>query len=231
MKKFLTLGIAISLSTLILPSSFADDAGGYAVVDPSTGKVHGVIVADNADPFNNGGTMPRDYMGCPAGCKIVQQSTSDNTGNVVGIHGDNVQYRENTRTFIINNGSTSNTDVVSTQTSGDLITETQIVTTTSESLYEFGIQDLKKTNGVFEMKQVSPSNNSTVNLSAFNKVFKCENNNIYSCSGLSSDLLGSIDFAERKTEEQVRSEIVVKQIQSMINNISIILDRLKYWIK
>ena len=81
------------------------------------------------------------------------------------------------------------------------------------------------------MKQVSPSNNSSVNLSAFNKAFKCENNSISSCSGISSELLGSIDFAERKTEEQVRSEIVVKQIQSMINNISVILDRLKFWLK
>jgi hypothetical protein len=231
MKKILLMFFVLFLSIGALPKTFANENGGYAVVDPLTGIVHGIIVADSSDPFNNGGIMPESYNGCPAGCKIVQQSTSDNSGNVFGIHGNNVYYKENTQTFILDNGPKSTTDVVSSFTDNGITTETEIVTTVSKSLYEFGVQDFKKTNGEFEMKEISISSQASANITAFNKVFRCENNNINSCSGISSDILGSIDFSERKTEEEVRSEIVIKQIRSIIDNMSTILNRLKYWVK
>ena len=45
---------------------------GYAVVQ-DVGTVAGVIVATSDDPFGRGnpGVMPTEYMGCPAGCRLI----------------------------------------------------------------------------------------------------------------------------------------------------------------
>ncbi|MDA0698784.1 MAG: S-layer homology domain-containing protein [Chloroflexi bacterium] len=65
--------------------------GGYAVIHPD-GHVCGVTVATSANPFGNGGTMPVEYMGCPAGSRIVFQTKPSPSGNVAGWHGANVTY-------------------------------------------------------------------------------------------------------------------------------------------
>ena len=88
--------------------SFAE-LGGYAVVHPD-GHVCGVIVATSTDPFGNGGVMPHEYMGCPAGSRIIFQTKADPvTGNVAGYHGSSpetsVQYDNATNSFTISNGS------------------------------------------------------------------------------------------------------------------------------
>ena len=88
--------------------SFAE-LGGYAVVHPD-GHVCGVIVATSTDPFGNGGVMPHEYMGCPAGSRIIFQTKADPvTGNVAGYHGSSpgtsVQYDDATNSFTISNGS------------------------------------------------------------------------------------------------------------------------------
>ena len=88
--------------------SFAE-LGGYAVVHPD-GHVCGVIVATSTDPFGNGGVMPHEYMGCPAGSRIIFQTKADpDTGNVAGYHGSSpgtsVQYDDATNSFTISNGS------------------------------------------------------------------------------------------------------------------------------
>ncbi len=61
--------------------------GGWAVID-SSGKVYGVVVCDNSVCGSNGswgGVMPVEYMGCPAGCRLVLQTSADpQTGNVAG---------------------------------------------------------------------------------------------------------------------------------------------------
>lgn len=83
--------------------------GGYAVVHPD-GHVCGVIVATSTDPFGNGGTMPQEYMGCPAGSRIVFQSAPSSDGNVAGWHGQDVVLSGNT--FSIPGGSTISGGVV-----------------------------------------------------------------------------------------------------------------------
>ena len=93
--------------------------GGYAVVHPN-GKVCGVIVATSADPFGNGGTMPVEYMGCPAGSRIIFQTTASATGNVAGWHGENVTYNGNE--FEIKSG-TSDTATVQTKIQGGVATD------------------------------------------------------------------------------------------------------------
>jgi len=88
--------------------------GGYAVVHPD-GHVCGVIVSGSNDPFNNGGVMPQEYMGCPAGARIVFQSAPSESGNVAGWHGENV--RLNGDTYSLPGGSTISGGVV-TDTNG-----------------------------------------------------------------------------------------------------------------
>ena len=78
--------------------------GGYAVIHPD-GHVCGVIVATSADPFGNGGVMPNEYMGCPAGARIVFQTTPSENGNVAGWHWENVRY--DGTNFVISNNSSS----------------------------------------------------------------------------------------------------------------------------
>lgn len=77
------------------PTPTCADTCGYAVVSPD-GVVHGVIVCQEGC---FGGTMPHDYMGCPAGCSLVLQAPKDSNGNVAGIHGPDVIYNPNNNTF------------------------------------------------------------------------------------------------------------------------------------
>jgi hypothetical protein len=83
--------------------------GGYAVVHPD-GHVCGVIVSGSSDPFNNGGVMPQEYMGCPSGSRIVFQSAPSADGNVAGWHGENVVLSGNT--YSLPGGSTINNGIV-----------------------------------------------------------------------------------------------------------------------
>ena len=86
------------------PAPVTGGHGGYAVVHPD-GHVCGVIVANSNDPFNNGGVMPQEYMGCPSGSRIVFQTTPSSSGNVAGYSGSNVKYQNNE--FVISNQDTS----------------------------------------------------------------------------------------------------------------------------
>ena len=81
------------------PTPAQSAVGGFAVVNPETGVVHGVIVGSIQYFGGNDRTMSHEFMGCPAGCLIVQQSTSDQNGNVAGIHGPNVTYNDNRNVF------------------------------------------------------------------------------------------------------------------------------------
>ncbi len=93
--------------------------GGYAVVHPD-GHVCGVIVANSSDPFGNGGTMPQEYMGCPAGSRIVFQTRPSSDGNVAGVHGQNVIYNNGVFTVQGSDSRTTTTIVngVATDSSG-----------------------------------------------------------------------------------------------------------------
>lgn len=77
--------------------------GGYAVVHPGDGHVCGVVVSGSSDPFNNGGYMSNEYMGCPAGSRFIFQTTPSESGNVAGWHGSNVIWDGSK--YTITNGS------------------------------------------------------------------------------------------------------------------------------
>lgn len=81
------------------PTEASQGVGGWAVVHPGTGVVHGVIVA-TIETFNAwGGRMPSEYMGCPAGCLLRFQTRATADGNVAGWHGPDVKFDSNDGTF------------------------------------------------------------------------------------------------------------------------------------
>lgn len=99
----------VESSTSVAPSVNTNGFGGYAVVHPD-GHVCGVIVSGSSDPFNNGGVMPQEYMGCPSGSRIVFQSAPSADGNVAGWHGQDVVLSGNT--YTLPGGLTINSGIV-----------------------------------------------------------------------------------------------------------------------
>ena len=122
-------------SNLIAAS--ADGLGGYAIVH-SDGHVCGVIVANSSDPFGNGGTMATEYMGCPAGSRIVFQTKPSPSGNVAGWHGVDViytngQFRLGNGTVIVNGIATDPNGRVWDTGSGVTITPAPVTSASSSA--------------------------------------------------------------------------------------------------
>lgn len=212
----------------------AEGLGGYAVVDPTTGVVHGVIVANSSDPFGNGGVMPHEYMGCPAGCMIVQQSTADQNGNVAGVHGPNVTYNQDRNVYQIDQANTSQSQTVTESASNTLAAETEINVNRSSRLYEFGVQDFRNTNGQFQYNEVSPSQNTSARVSTTTREYECEESTII-CSRISAvkstiSSEESVAFSERFTEKQVLEKVVTDAKTKIREHISLILSMLERWI-
>lgn len=79
---------------------------GWAVVD-SSGVVRGVIVCQVSVCGSDGdwrGRLPVEYMGCPAGCRLVLQAQQTRDGNVAGWHGSDVVYNDSSNTFSLPGG-------------------------------------------------------------------------------------------------------------------------------
>ena len=146
-----TTSLALLFSFGIAQPSFAEEyvpppeafegLGGWAVIDPTTGIVYGVIVGDwNAETWEEvKNTRTVDgFMGCPAPCALRFQTRATADGNVAGWHGTqtnidadgnatqtndgSVRFDESTGNFQINNqtgdSSTSQT-LVPEKTSRD----------------------------------------------------------------------------------------------------------------
>ena len=68
------------------PAEASEGVGGWAVVDPVTNVVHGVIVCDiqNCGPGGTfDGVLPGEYMGC-TNCNLRFQTRATADGNVAG---------------------------------------------------------------------------------------------------------------------------------------------------
>ncbi len=101
------------------PAEASQGVGGWAVVHPRTGVVHGVIVATIDTYMANNGRMQIEYMGCPAGCLLRFQTRATSDGNVAGWHGPEVTYDKSDQSF--NLGHTSQTTEGRTKVSQKLI--------------------------------------------------------------------------------------------------------------
>jgi hypothetical protein len=103
------------------PPEAHEGVGGWAVVDPATGNVHGVIVGtiETFHSVQDRGGMGHEYMGCHANCVLRFQTRATADGNVAGWHGTqthidsqgnasqsndgSVKWNPSTSTFSINN--------------------------------------------------------------------------------------------------------------------------------
>ena len=143
------------------PEAF-EGLGGWAVVDPRTGFVYGVIVGNwNEEVWQEvKNTRTIDgYMGCPGPCVLRFQTRATADGNVAGWHGTqfnvdgsylndgSVRFNEQTGTFEINSqsgsGATTQQTLVPSKTSRDVNGEgtsmdinTGIVETTTSATIE-----------------------------------------------------------------------------------------------
>lgn len=147
------------------PEAF-EGLGGWAVIDPRTGFVYGVIVGNwNEEVWQEvKNTRTVDgYMGCPGPCVLRFQTRATADGNVAGWHGTqyhvdengnpsysndgSVRFNELTGTFEINNqsgsGVTTQQTLVPSKTSRDVNGEgtsmdihTGIVETTTSTTIE-----------------------------------------------------------------------------------------------
>jgi len=241
MKKILLLTVSVlCLTFLNLSNSNAQDEaiGGFAVVNPETGIVHGVITGSIEYFGGNNRTMGSEYMGCPAGCLIVQQSTADKNGNVNGIRTEDngsktVTYIPNREVFQV-----VETDVVQSQTvtesaSNAVAVETEVRVSRSQRVYEFGVQNFTNTGGQFQMTEVAPAQNTSAQASTNTKLFTCEETGVICSQRLSnsSTKLGEevISFSERKTSEQVLAQAVAEAKTKIREQIDLILSMLGKW--
>jgi hypothetical protein len=89
-------------SEYVPPAEASNGEGGWAVVDPNTGVVHGVTVCtiDVCGPNGSwGGKMPVEYQGCGNNCVLRFQSQSDGAGGVAGISAGTTWDGDTEKTF------------------------------------------------------------------------------------------------------------------------------------
>lgn len=216
------------------PTQTQAAVGGFAVVNPETGVVHGVIVGSIEYFGGNNRTMGHEYMGCPAGCLIIQQSTSDQNGNVAGIHGPNVTYNDNRNVFQVAQSNTTQSQTVTESASNTSATETVVSVSRSVRNYEFGVQDLTNTNGAFQMTEVAPAQNTSVQIAATTNEYSCEES-AFICSAkrstTSTNLVDeSVSFSERSTSTQVQEKVIAEAKNKLREQISLILSMLERWL-
>ena len=107
------------------PPEASEGVGGWAVVDPDTGKVHGVIVG-TIDTYNSveaRGGMGHEYMGCHENCVLRFQTRATADGNVAGYSSSGnteVKFESSQNNFSIkdNNGEYEST-LIPEQTARD----------------------------------------------------------------------------------------------------------------
>jgi hypothetical protein len=239
MKKIKNIFIVFMLSLLNIValnnSAKAQDLG-LAVVDPSTGKVYGVIVASNTDPFNTGGILPGEFMGC-TDCKLVPQTTADSNGNVAGKRSQenvDVVYNSNRNIFeVTESNSIENRRIIESESNTSSV-ETEVLVLQSKRNYEFGFQNFKENRGEWQITETTPFQNTSVQISATTKEFMCEESGII-CSQRLSNSSTTLNeeiasFSERKTSEQVNEQLLVEAKTKIRQQLNLILTMLQRWI-
>lgn len=218
------------------PTSAQSAVGGFAIVDPATGIVHGVIAGSIENFGGNNKTMGSEYMGCPAGCLIVQQSTATQNGNVAGISTNEhiqVTYNENRNVFQVAESNTTQSQTVTESASNTSAIETEVSVLRSQRVYEFGVQDFRNTDGAFQMTEVAPAQNTSAQASTITKQFTCEESGFVCSQRMSnaSTTLGeeTISFSERKTSQQVLAQAVAEAKAKIQEQINLILSMLGRW--
>ncbi len=87
------------------PAEASEGVGGWAVVDPNTGVVHGVVVCtlDVCGPNGCwGGKLPGEYQGC-TNCNLRFQTRATADGNVAGYSGHSYEIDNEKGTVTVKN--------------------------------------------------------------------------------------------------------------------------------
>jgi hypothetical protein len=239
MKKILSIiSIALTLPIVYTSSAQANETeeaiGGFAVVNPETGIVHGVITGSIEYFAGNNRTMSSEYMGCPAGCLIIQQSTSDQNGNVAGVHGPDVTYNQDRNVFQSVQTNTVQSETVTESASNSLAVETDITVSRSARVYEFGVQDFSNGSIEFQMTEVAPSQNAEAQITIITKELSCEDSLILCSSKInnSSNILveESINLKERLTYVQIEQRLIEEAKTKIKEHINLIINMLGKWV-
>jgi hypothetical protein len=219
------------------PTQTQSAVGGFAIVDPATGIVHGVIAGSIENFGGNNKTMGSEYMGCSAGCLIVQQSTATQDGNVAGISTNEhiqVTYNENRNVFQVAESNTTQSQTVTESASNTSAIETEVSVSRSVRNYEFGVQDLTNTNGAFQMTEVAPAQNTSAQIGATTKEYACSDREMICSRTLSSSsktiVEESVSFSERSTSVQVQEKVISEAKNKVKEQISLILSMLERWL-
>lgn len=238
--KKLQIFIVLLASTVFISNANASEnvdpgpVGGFAVVNPETGVVHGVIVGSIEYFGNNDKTMGHEYMGCPVGCLIIQQSTASQSGNVSGIGGPNVTYNSDRNVFQVSKPDVIQTETVIESTSNTSIIQTEISVSRSMRNYEFGVLDMTKNDGFGQIIEVAPSQNTSAEVSAITKELVCEESALLCSSTRSSGsnilVNESVFFDQRSSATQVETKVVVEVKNKIREQLSLILSMLERWI-
>ena len=139
------------------PAEASEGVGGWAVVDPVTNQVHGVVVCDISvcGPDGSwGGVLQGEYMGC-TNCNLRFQTRATADGNVAGYSGPEVTWNEPEDNFVIESQSTSS-DGVTTKSKKKL---NPSLTATDGVNLETGIQDIETTKETSEVKVETTQDN------------------------------------------------------------------------
>lgn len=145
------------------PPEAYEGTGGWAVVNPETGTVHGVIVCttDVCGPDGSwGGKLPGEYMGC-TDCNLRFQTKPSEDGNVAGYGGDHVTYNEESDDFSMTSTYETEEGVVERK---DTITPSSGITKTETTLKSKKKQEQSvKVEVVEEKVEVeTPEENNTI---------------------------------------------------------------------
>ena len=211
--------------------------GGFAVVNPETGVVHGVIVGSIEYFGGNNKTMGSEFMGCSAGCQIVQQSTSHQNGNVSGLQSSEnreVVYIEERNVFRVSEFDTEQSQTVTESASNTSAIETEVSASRSVRNYEFGVQDFRNNTGQFQMSEVAPAQNTSAQIATTTKEYACNDREMICSRTLSSSsktiVEESVSFSERSTSVQVQEKVISEAKNKVKEQISLILSMLERWL-
>ena len=106
------------------PPEASEGVGGWAIVDPNTGKVLGGIVCTIEVCGPDGewsGKSPIEYEGCGTNCVFRFQSVAEEGGNVAGYHSDgynDVTWNENESNFSVTDGLGRTSTLIPERTDG-----------------------------------------------------------------------------------------------------------------
>jgi hypothetical protein len=125
------------------------------------------------------------------------------------------------------------TETVTSSALNTYVVETS-VSVNRPKIYEFGVQDLTNTNGAFQLNEVAPTQNTSVQISGYTKKFVCEDAS-ETCSkdvsNTSSTLSEeAISFSERKTVLEVSSMFAAQNLTLLQSKIERLLILLGLWL-